>query len=381
VKTRPRRTSDNTPFVCLSAASAIAREFPSLGAPELARRTHGVCPETSKAACRRAADTVLSARHSEPKRLGVTKTILGPTAPRKIPSRVTRAPRVAPTLADRLAAHRRDRVRRAFRDSGFHVGPRVEIEVEFGPPAYSAHNGREWRSGRGGFGWVTTDTAIVLSVPERWGPDVQGRGLDATAGLMTLSAEPCEWVPDTDGGSISIYRATWLRQGRGYALVTEHGLIAIHRPSRTTYHQSGDSRDAGRAIRALRRKIAAQGVAPDERRERTARRDAARAERRARELAALVERVARWDLTGISDVVVTRDDSLSAGNCAPGTDAWIDRYLDGRESATIGEIASAVGRIDPARLSTAEVATARSLAAACLHAIRRDQTARRALAV
>jgi hypothetical protein len=300
---------------------------------------------------------------------------------RTSPSRVTRAARPAPTLLERLNAHRRDRVRRAFIDTGFSAGPDPRIEVEFGAPAYSVRHGREWRSGRGGFGWVTTDTTIVLTIPRHWGPDVQDRGLDTTAGLLTLSAESCEWVPDESGGSISVFRATWLRQGRGYALVTERGLLALHRPSGVTYHQAGDTRDVNRAIRALRRKLTSQGVAPDERREQTARRNAARAERRARELAALVDRVARWELTGISEVVVTRDDSLSVGNCVPGTDAWIDRYLGGRESTTVGEIASAVGRIDPARLSAADVETARSLAAACLHAIRRDKSARRALAV
>jgi hypothetical protein len=381
VQTQPTKTADNTPFACLSTASALAREFPSLTAPELARRTHDACPETSKAACRRAADRVLDVRTEPLRRLGIDRASPGRLRLRTSPSRVTRAARPAPTLLERLNAHRRDRVRRAFIDTGFNAGPNPRIEVEFGPPDYSVQHGREWRSGRGGFGWVTTDTTIVLTVPERWGPNVQDRGLDTTAGLLTLSAEPCEWVPDTSGGSISVFRATWLRQGRGYALVTERGLLALHRPSGVTYHQAGDTRDVNRAIRALRRKLTSQGVTPDERREQTARRNAARAERRARELSALVDRVARWDLAGISEVVVTRDDSLGAGNCAPGTDAWIDRYLGGRESATIGEIASAVGRIDPARLSAADLGTARSLAAACLHAIRRDKSARRALAV
>jgi hypothetical protein len=379
VKTKLTKTTDNTPFVCLSVASAIAREFPTLGAPELARRTHEACPETSKAACRRAADRVLDVRTATLQRLGIDRASPGRLRLRTSPSRVARAARPTPTLADRLDSHRRERVRRAFLDTGFSAGPDARIEVEFGPPAYSVQHGREWRSGRGGFGWVTTDTTIVLTVPERWGPTVQDRGLDTTAGLMTLAADPCEWVAQRDGNHIAIYRCVWLRQGRGYALVTERGLIAKS-ASGVSYHQAG-SEDINRVVRALRRKLTVQGVTPDERREQTARRNAARAERRARELAALVDRVARWELTGISEVVVTRDDSLSVGNCVPGTDAWIDRYLGGRESTTVGEIASAVGRIDPARLSAADVETARSLAAACLHAIRRDKSARRALAV
>lgn len=189
--------------------------------------------------------------------------------------------------------------------------------------------------------------------------------------MLTLDAEQ---LPTT--GLVEVYRAAWVRQGRGVSLVTERGYIARHTPSGTTYHSTES--DPAKALSGLKRKVTAQGIPAAVREERRSERATARQERQAAKLAALIERISRHDLSDVGHVEVRREDSLRAGNCVPGTDAFIDRYgFDGRASATIAEIATAVGIRGTANLSDADLTLARQLAAACLHAIKRDRQARR----
>ena len=84
-----------------------------------------------------------------------------------------------------------------------------------------------------------------------------------------------------------------------------------------------------------------------------------------------MRRLAAHDLSGIGEVVVTRQDSLRAGNCVPGTDEFIDTFFHSRRSATIAEIIAAVGQTDLAALDEARLTLARQIGAACLVAIRR----------
>lgn len=252
------------------------------------------------------------------------------------------------------------------------------ITVRFGEPAVSVHTTTKWVSGRGGFGHVTDGQVTHFTVPETWISDVHDRGLDYLDGLLTLSAD---LVEDRDG--IEVFRSSWVRQGRGYDLHCESGCIARHvHPfggAVTTYHSpKGDPKAA---VAGLRRKMTAQAIPADVQTERARQTAAKRTERQARQLGRLVERVVSWDLGEIRHVVVSRADSIRAGNCEPGTDQFIARFFPDRDgdaaTATIGEIASRVGRIDPASLRGSDLTLARQLAAACLVAIRRDKQARR----
>lgn len=263
--------------------------------------------------------------------------------------------------------------------AGLYRTYRETTSVRFGEPAVSVQTTTKWVSGRRGFGKVTDSQTTDLRVPETWIDDVHGRGLDYLDGLLTLSAELVEVC---DG--IEVYRATWVRQGRGYDLTRERGMIARHVASGTTYHSTAsDSRGMfcpRKAIAGLRRKMTAQGVPAEVRAARSREAAERRASRRAAQLGRLLERVARWDLDDIRDVVVTRADSIRAGNCEPGTDQFIDRVFPDRSydsSATIGEIAQRVGRMDLTALGDAELTLARQIAGACLVAIRRDRGARR----
>lgn len=350
----------NTPFVALQAASRLAREDGSLarferdrtghGAAELARRVKSACPDISLAACRRAADAVLAVRLE---RAGST---LAPGKPQ----------------AERLLAHKRAKVARAFRKTGFRRSRAWDgdLRVHFGGNADAyQETGTGWIDyKRDGYRTGITSETVSITVPLDWGSRV--RPLDITSGLLLLDAESLPTFGDLD-----VYRAIWARQGRGVSLKVETGYLAVHRSTGTQFHSP--HRDAERAVRGLRRKLSAQAVPTEERDSRRAARAEARRVRQQAALDRLVERVRAWDLEEIADVEVTLDDSHRAGNCEPGTRAFRDRYLPGRDSATIGDLAGAVGRLDMASISGADLTFARQMAAACLVAIRRDRRARR----
>jgi hypothetical protein len=360
-----------------SSLARLERDKPGHGAAELARRVKDACPAVSKAACRRAADTVLEVRLARNKHLCLTGN--GRSVERRLtPSRALgRTPNaVPPPIADRLATHKRARLIHAFENCGIRHSRAWDdagrFVVEFGAPSASQTTEEGWIDYKSrGYKRGIVGEVVRLTVPADWGTRVRLSGLAVLDGLFTLDAEQLPtWGP------VEIYRAVWARQGRGVSLVTERGYIARHTPSNTTYHST--DADPEKALRGLHRKVNAQSIPQPQREAARASRAAQRAIRQAASLVRLVERLARWDLAEIEHVSVTRQDSLKAGNCAPGTDAFIDRYgFDGRGSATIGEIANAVGRRDVASLSDADLTLVRQLAAACLHAIRRDKQARR----
>jgi hypothetical protein len=360
-----------------SSLARLERDRPGHGGAELARRVKDACPDASKVACRRAADRVLEVRLGRSRHVGLTGD--GRSVERRLtPSRALgRTPNaVPPPLADRLAAHKRARLIHAFDGCGFRHSRAWDdagrYEVRVGAPAASQTNEEGWIDYKSrGYKRGIVGESVTLTVPADWGTRVRLSGLAVLDGLFTLDAEQLPtWGP------VEVYRAVWVRQGRGVSLVTERGYIARHVPSGATYH-SVDA-DPEKALRGLKRKVNAQSIPQPQRDAQRATRAAQRAIRRAASLARLVERLSRWDLAEIEHVEVTRADSLRAGNCVPGTDAFIDRYgFDGRTSATIGEIANAVGRRDVASLSAKDLELARQLAAACLVAIRKDRNARR----
>lgn len=332
--------------------AALERERPGHGAAELARRVKALHPKASLAGCRRAADQVLAVHLVR-----------------------ERAQEPSASLADRLAAHKRSKVVRAFEATGFRHSRAWEgdYRIGFGAPDARQTTGTGWidYKSRGNRVGIVSET-VAITVPSDWGTRVQP--LDTTDGLLLLDAEA---LP-TDG-DLGVYRATWARQGRGVSLIVEHGYLAVHHPSGTQYH--APHRDPVRAVRGLRRKLTAQAVPVEERDARRAARAEARRNRQEAALLRLVRRVRAWDLDEIGPVEVTLADSHRAGNCEPGTVAFRDRYLPGRSSATIAEVIEAVGRLDPGHLSGDDLTLARQLGAACLVAIRRDKRARRAAGV
>lgn len=243
------------------------------------------------------------------------------------------------------------------------VGGKSRIEVTNGDePGASATTTKVWHKKHA---WSGTNLDVRITVSPSWRRSVRTRGLAVLDGLLTTHAGPV--VRD---GDVEVYPASWVRQGRGLSVRDESGWVARHRPSGTTYHVPGG--DAAGAVAALRRKMRNQAIPQEEKDERRRRN---REARRAR-LERLVEKLARYDLSDVGHIVVTRRDSLKAGNCEPGTDQFIDTFFPDRTSATIAEIAAVAGRTDLAGLDEAHLTLARQIAAACLAAIRRRRRER-----
>ncbi|WP_337173511.1 hypothetical protein [Paludisphaera sp.] len=244
------------------------------------------------------------------------------------------------------------------------VGGGNEITVSIGDePKASARSRKVWHRRHA---WSGTDLEVGVTVSPSWRRSVHARGLAVLDGLLTTHAGRVVRV-----GEVDAYPASWVRQGRGLSIRAETGWVARHRPSGTSYHLPGG--DAARAAAGLRRKMRNQAVPQEEKDERRRR---IREARRAR-LERLMGKLARHDLSDVGHVVVTRRDSLKAGNCEPGTDQFIDTFFPDRTSATIAEIAAAAGGTDPAGLDERHLTLARQIAAACLAAIGRHRRERR----
>jgi len=166
------------------------------------------------------------------------------------------------------------------------AGGEHRITVNIGDtPAAAGDSVRAW-SANGT--WSGTNSRAVLTATERCLPNL-GIGL-VVAGLLTLDAErvgPRE------------YKAVWVEQGRGFALKTVKGWII------RGHHVTGG------LLVAARKKAAA-----------------ARNERLTALLSARVEKRLASGGYDLSTVMVSRADSIAAGNCGAGTDSFIERFRD-----------------------------------------------------
>jgi hypothetical protein len=205
---------------------------------------------------------------------------------------------------------------------------------------------------------------------------VHARGLDVIDGLLTTHAELIEIV---DG--VEVFRASWIRQGRGLSIHSESGFIS--RSQNLTFHGS----TVKSVISGIRRKLTMQGMDPailTARRTEAAAKRATRAAAQIDKLISLISLVSRWDLAKIGHVRVTRRDSLKAGNCVSGTDEFITRFFPDRSpdsETTIAEMVERSALVKPVDPTGNKLTLARQIAAACLIAIRRDRRAIRNLMV
>lgn len=169
----------------------------------------------------------------------------------------------------------------------------VNVQIGTGPRA-SCSTYRVWsRNGK----WSGTNSDANLTISARC---YEALGTNLTiGGLITLD---CEEVDARE------YRATWAEQSKGLALKVVDGWIV------RGYHVGGGTLEAAR------------------RKAENARRD---------RLATL--QVAKLKLTDVdlSQVLVTRTDSIRAGNCTAGTTSFINRHgnvLDGRKDIPADEL-------------------------------------------
>lgn len=144
-----------------------------------------------------------------------------------------------------------------------------------------------------------------VTVPRRWLRAVQRAGIAVVDDMLTLDAAPLV-SPDP---AIRLYGATWASQGRGYAVHTHRGVIAVHDDG-IAYHGA----DADAALRGLARKRNAPTPAQ-------------------RSLVAM-ERAARLH----GDVVMTAKDAEAIGACSYGIAHWRERTGLTAETATVAQV-------------------------------------------
>lgn len=148
-------------------------------------------------------------------------------------------------------------------------------------------------------------------LPRAWARRVQAKGLALIDGLLTLDAKRV--ASKSNHALVEAYEATWCRQSVGTSLVTERGVIARLSPDHPWVH----GRTLEVAVRVARRR--ADATRADERRAtRQAMRDQAIADG---------DWSAVWPDQDLEHVVVCLVDSEKVGNCDPGTQSWIARYL------------------------------------------------------
>jgi hypothetical protein len=124
----------------------------------------------------------------------------------------------------------------------------TRFTVEFADKAtdvdYTIDLDRNYDVYRGAYkGWGANVDLHRIRVPTDWRVRVERKGLAMLGGLMTLDALPLE-AP----AGIALYAAVWARQGRGYAVKTDRGFIAV--AGDESFH--GDTAEI--AIAGLRRK-------------------------------------------------------------------------------------------------------------------------------
>ena len=153
--------------------------------------------------------------------------------------------------------------------------------------------------------WSGSDAFLRVSISPSWRWSVASiPGLADAGGMLTTHAREC---------SPGVWRASWVRQSRGFDLRSESGYI-VRCPDGTFAH--------------ARTEKAANQVC--KRREAFLRREAKAAKLRGLSASEIVSQ--------FGGIEIIRRDSLRAGNCETGTDSWIAKHMPGRSSATVKEI-------------------------------------------
>lgn len=232
-----------------------------------------------------------------------------------------------PGRAERIETRTRCAVERAHGDAGFRTTEHGhETIVRCGGVASAQSTVGTCYPGDFGlpnsYNYQVACSTHTLTVPHTWLVRVAARGIAIVDGLVTLDAVQI---------SPGIYRAIWVRQGRGTSLVEEHGVLC--RDGLEFSH----GRDVVQARATLARRVRLS--------------ERARAEKAEDEVARAAAAFAEIGLAVVAQsVLVTASDSTAAGNCASGTLDWAERHVGGRTSAPVSAVihaALAVGdRVD-----------------------------------
>lgn len=186
------------------------------------------------------------------------------------------------------------------------AGGENDVRVTIGrEPLASGRSSRAWsRNGK----WSGTNAYFSVQVMPGWKKEVWSvPDLPAAGGMLTTHAERI---------SEDCWRASWVRQGRGFELNVESGFIV----------QIGDEFFHGKTEASARAVFKRRQAVEDLEREKNS-------------IAAYLRELSVNQLRSeYGHLVISRDDSLTAGNCSSGTDNWIERYFPDRSQATILEV-------------------------------------------
>lgn len=190
--------------------------------------------------------------------------------------------------------------------SGRWVGGEVDIDVHFAPRWQDVFGGSDtfvtWHKRHA---WQGRNLDVCLTVHEDWERTVESEGIATAGGMLTLAAQRV-----SDG----VWHAKWLRQGRGFEVITEKGYIARAADGSYAHAKTLDA-----ALRLARQRVA-QG----------------------REITQIYEHLKTLAPAEIAEryghIRVSVADSIRGGNCKSGTHHWIERYAGGRTKGTIDEL-------------------------------------------
>lgn len=256
--------------------------------------------------------------------------------------------------------------------SGKWAGGNTTVNVRIGSTGARGESTRVWsRNGK----WSGLDAELTVGVMRNWKTEVYKRGLGEAGGFVTTHVSNPQVI---DG--LEVLEAIWVRQGRGFGLEIQRGWIAHTPADQFAFHSTTSAKAA---LTGLKRQIRMQSRPAEEvAAERNAQAQARR-ERRAQQIVELMDRLQRQDYGDLANLRLRRQDSLSAGNCQPGTDAFIEQVAPDAEEVTVAELMgriSLVGRSIES-FSAADVTLGRRIVATILVAVRREKRERRAVAV
>lgn len=152
--------------------------------------------------------------------------------------------------------------------------------------------------------WTGNDARLSVAIQPKWDKEIEAvPGLKDAAGMLTTHAKQVNF---------DLWEASWIRQGRGFNLVSESGVIL--RVGAEWVHAKTEK--AARTVLARRR-------ATEEHATRTTTR------------AAYVRSLSPADIVALYPTVeVCLKDSLASGNCEAGTLSWRETHGFGDKTCT-----------------------------------------------
>lgn len=157
-----------------------------------------------------------------------------------------------------------------------------------------------WENKFNSSGWAPRDWYFSFVVETKWYKKIYCNGLFELDGMLTIAAD--NLMSDFDG--VEIYRASWLRRGRGKNVVNHTGFIAVTRDESGEVESAYHGQTYKKTIAGLQRKV----------------RNANRPLQIKSVNLSIDDFIAKFQKF---DFLVTLDDAYDSGSCKSGVEAWV----------------------------------------------------------